>query len=360
MGGHEPELDLADLTPGELVFTQARGATAEPQTLTLRNDDAAPVEITGVAITGVDASAFALTDAPRFPVTLAPHQQATLKVRFTPQLERDAFRAALRITGNEPEHPAVEVSIYGEVGRAAGSHVADDQGWTPLFNGKNLDGWDTWLPSTGKNSDPERVFKAENGMLHILDRPVTGQKQEFGYIASRETFKTYHLRFEYRWGSKRFKPRHADKRDSGLLYHLVGPDKVWPRSIEFQVQEGDTGDFWLLDGVTATTTVTTAATDTPEYQEGGEPFTSEPGSFIRLAKSGTHDTKTGWNRVEVIVTENEVIHIVNGQINNRARNFMQPDPNDPNTLIPLDAGRIAFQAEGAEVFYRNIEIKPLD
>ena len=39
---------------------------------------------------------------------------------------------------------------------------------------------------------------------------------------------------------------------------------------------------------------------------------------------------------------------------------MQPDPNDPNKLIPLNAGRIAFQAEGVEVFYRNIEIKPLD
>ncbi len=327
----------------------------------MRNDDAAPVEITGADITGTDAASFALPDAPQFPITIAPQQQITFKVQFTPQEAQEVFQAALRITGDHAERAAVEVSMYGEAGQEPGEDsAADDEGWTPLFNGRNLDGWYTWLPSTGKNNDPEKVFKAENGMLHILDIPVTGQKQEFGYIARPETFKNYHLRFEYLWGGKRFKPRHADKRDSGLLYHVVGKDKVWPRSIEFQVQEGDTGDFWLLDGVTATTTVTTAATDTPEYQEGGEPYTTKPGSFVRLAKSDPYDTTTGWNQVEVIVTENEAVQIVNGQVNNRARDFTQPDPDDPDKLIPLNAGRIAFQAEGAEVYYRNIEIKPLD
>ena len=64
--------------------------------------------------------------------------------------------------------------------------------------------------------------------------------------------------------------------------------------------------------------------------------------------------------MEVIVTENEAVQIVNGQVNNRARDFTQPDPDDPDKMIPLNAGRIAFQAEGAEVYYRNIEIKPLD
>lgn len=353
------ELDLADLTPGELIFTP-EGTAAQSRELTLRNDDAAPVEISEVNITGADVAAFTLSDAPHFPLTIAPHQQITLAVRFAPQAEQRAFRAALRITGDKPERAAVEVNMYGEAGPPAADPTPDNEGWTPLFNGKNLDGWYTWLPSTGKNDDPKRVFKAENGMLHILDIPVTGQQQEFGYIARPETFKNYHLRFEYKWGSKRFKPRNAMKRDSGLLYHLVGSDKVWPRSIEFQVQEGDTGDFWLLDGVTATTTVTTAATDTPEYQEGGESYTTEPGSFVRLTKSQTYDTRGGWNRVEVIVTENEAIQIVNGQVNNRGRDFMQPDPNDPKQMIPLNAGRIAFQAEGAEVFYRNIEMKSLD
>lgn len=357
--GGVAELDGADLTPGELTFIGARGATVRE--LTLHNDDAAPVKITRAEVLGTDASSFALANAPRFPVVIAPDQKIVMKVRFTPQAEQAAFSAALHITGDKPERSAVEVGLYGETSPGPNDQpVPDNEGWTSLFNGKNLDGWYTWLPSTGKNNDPKRIFKAENGMLHILDIPVTDEKQEFGYVARSESFKNYRLRFEYKWGSKRFKPRNATKRDSGLLYHVVGPDKVWPRSIEFQIQEGDTGDFWLLDGTTTTTTVTSASTDSSEYQEGGEPYTTEPGSFVRLAKSHTYDKKVGWNKVEVIVIENEAVHIVNGKVNNRGTAFMQPDPQNPDHMIPLNEGRILFQAEGAEVFYRNIEIKSLD
>ncbi len=42
--------------------------------------------------------------------------------------------------------------------------------------------------------------------------------------------------------------RHGKARDSGILYDIQGPNKVWPRSIEFQINEGCTGDFWMTDG----------------------------------------------------------------------------------------------------------------
>ena len=51
---------------------------------------------------------------------------------------------------------------------------ANEAGWIPLFNGKNLDGWYTWLPSTGRDNDPNGVFKVEDGVLHILDLPADG------------------------------------------------------------------------------------------------------------------------------------------------------------------------------------------
>jgi hypothetical protein len=355
---NQPEPGLADPTPGQLVFIHTQEAVQE---LTLRNDNDVPIEINEASIIGDDVRAFSLIDTPDFPLILGRHQQINLKVRFEPHLQQDTFQAALRVTGGKPEHAAVEVAMYGEIKPATGvSHAEDDEGWTSLFNGQDLDGWYTWLPSTGKNNDPNGVFKAENGMLHILDVPVTGRKQEFGYIATSETYKNYHLRFEYKWGTKRFKPRDASKRDSGLLYHVVGPDRVWPRSVELQIQEGDTGDFWLLDGTTTTTTVVSAKAGTPKYREDGEPFTTEPGSFVRLAKSHANDKKTDWNYVEVIVTENEATHIVNGHVNNWGQDFRQPDPDGMTRNVPLNEGRILFQAEGAEVFYRNIEIRSLD
>ncbi len=51
--------------------------------------------------------------------------------------------------------------------------------------------------------------------------------------------------------------------------------------------------------------------------------------------------------------------IINGEINNRGTNIRRPDPTNPQRLIPLTKGRILLQAEGAEISYRKIEIKPL-
>ena len=142
VSGGISELDGADLTPGELTFTGAQAAPVRESTL--HNDDAAPVEITSAEVLGTDASSFALADAPQFPVMVAPNQQVTLKVRFTPQAEQKAFRAALHITGDKPGRNAVEVGLYGEPSQGPNDQPAPaDEGWTSLFNGKNLDGWYT-------------------------------------------------------------------------------------------------------------------------------------------------------------------------------------------------------------------------
>jgi len=140
--------------------------------------------------------------------------------------------------------------VSGQTPPSAGS-----DGWVPLLNGKNFDGWYTFLPSTGKNNDPKKVFKMENGMVHILDIPESDEKQEFGYLSSEREFSNCRIRVEFQWGIKRFVPNNENKRDSGLLYFFNGPDKIWPRALEFQIQETDVGDLWLLDGSRITTKV---------------------------------------------------------------------------------------------------------
>jgi len=129
-----------------------------------------------------------------------------------------------------------------------GPSAGSEEGWTTLFNGRNLDGWYTFLPSTGKNEDPKKVFKVEPRMIHILDLPPTTENQEFGYLASNEEYSNCRIRVEFKWGSNRFPPRLEAKRDNGLLYFLVGQDKVWPTCIECQIQETDTGDVFFLGG----------------------------------------------------------------------------------------------------------------
>ncbi len=229
---------------------------------------------------------------------------------------------------------------------SAEAKVGPSAEFVSLFNGQNLDGWYTYTPSQGKNNDFEGVFKPGNGELKILDVPVTAANRDFGYVATNAQYSDYVLKFEYKWGTKKFAPRANDKRDSGLLYHMTGGDKVWPVSVESQVQEGDTGDYFLLGGPRFDTETTSNGRN---YQAGGQLKLDTGG---RVAKSSTQDFLTGWNTVEVIVRGASSTHIVNGVVVNRSFN---------QTLNgqPLTKGRIAFQAEGAEITYRNIQIKQL-
>ena len=89
----------------------------------------------------------------------------------------------------------------------------------------------------------------EQEMLHILGNEMTGEPMEPGYIATNQEFENVHIRVEYKWGVKRFPPRSESKRDNGILYGLVGEDKVWPRMVECQIEEGDVGDYFLVDGI---------------------------------------------------------------------------------------------------------------
>jgi len=227
---------------------------------------------------------------------------------------------------------------------------AEDADFTPLVLGETLY---SYLPSSGRDDDPQRVFKLEDGVLHVLDLPESDQPRDFGYLTTTRDYSNYHVRLRYRWGQKRFAPRALDKRDAGLLYHVVGPDVIWPRSVECQIQEGDTGDIFLVNGTGASTTIDPRFGE-PQYLEGGAPYSQIDG---RIIKGSTVDSLTDWNTVEAIVTGTESAHIVNGVVVARVSGMSQPSADNPDQRVPLDHGRILFQAEGAEVFYDHIEIK---
>jgi hypothetical protein len=206
---------------------------------------------------------------------------------------------------------------------------AQQPGMKPLFNGKDLKGWYTFLKSKGKNNDPEKVFAVENGLLHISGK-------EFGYICTEKVYKNFHLAAEFKWGVKKYPPRDADttKRDNGICYYfpLNEKDFVWPKSIECQVQEGDTGDFWLISGVT--------------IKVNG--IRSQPDSFTRVKKRTDAEMPSGqWNRVEVIANKGKITYIVNDKIVNEGE--------DPS----VSQGKILIQSEGAEIYYRKIELAEL-
>lgn len=199
----------------------------------------------------------------------------------------------------------------------------------PLYNGKNLDGWYSFLTSKGKNNDTEKVFSVENGFLHISGK-------EFGYIATLNEYTNFHLVVEFKWGVKKYPPRDADttKRDNGICYYFPADakDTVWPVSIECQVQEGDVGDIWLIGK-------TTMVVDGKR---------TEPKDYNRVVKKRNAEKPNGeWNTVEIVANKGKITYLVNGVVVNEGE--------DPS----IQKGKILIQSEGAEIFYRKIEIAEL-
>jgi hypothetical protein len=234
------------------------------------------------------------------------------------------------------------------------SGTADAEGFFPLFNGKDLTGFTPFIDGLRAGQDPHAFFKVQGGALHVMDIASTGREQPFGYLSTNAAYGEYHLQFQYRWGTKKFAPRNTDDtpRDAGLLFHVRGQDVVWPQSVEVQVQEGDTGDVWSLGSeptsVTATVDDTTASP--VQYSEDGSRTTV---SGNRVKKSRTVDSLTDWNTVDVFAQGDTAVVVVNGTVVNRVTDIDDADGN------PLTSGRIALQAEGAELWYRNLRIKPL-
>jgi Domain of Unknown Function (DUF1080). len=97
-----------------------------------------------------------------------------------------------------------------------------------LFNGKNLDGWYTWLREN-RYDDPQKVFSVEDGMIKISG-------EEWGGLVTKNAYRDYHLIVEWKWGGPAHGERKDKARDSGILVHSVGADgaysKTWLESIE--------------------------------------------------------------------------------------------------------------------------------
>jgi hypothetical protein len=239
-------------------------------------------------------------------------------------------------------HRILVVAVFA-VGLAAGTDASLAGAAAPgkaikLFNGKNLDGFYTYLRSKGKNQDPDKVFQVHDGMIHVSG-------SDFGYIATEAEYENYRLTVEFKWGEKTNAPREGKARDSGVLYHFVGPDKIFPKSIEFQMIEGGTGDIIVVDG--ASLTVKGVTRNEGRFDRFGKgPWQDVAG--YRDPKSEVEKPHGEWNRLELIADGDTVKYFVNGKLVNEG------------TGANPHRGKILFQSEGAEVFFRRIELEPIE
>jgi hypothetical protein len=188
-----------------------------------------------------------------------------------------------------------------------------------LFNGKDLDGWTAFVPDlAAKQQDQASVWSVEDRVLVCKGNPV-------GYIRTKDKYTNFVLRLQWR-----FSPVTKQAGNSGVLVRMVGEDKVWPKSVEAQLQSGNAGDFWNI---------------------GDFVMTADPARTSGRNTKKTHGAERPvgeWNEYEIVVNKGDVILRVNGEELNRA------------TAVEEVAGYICLQSEGAEIHFREIRLAPLD
>lgn len=252
--------------------------------------------------------------------------------------------------------------------------------WTSLLD-KNLSKWRIYQSFRHKLGYKGQAPKDENGNLI---KPVgydINEENEFstidangelilkiggpiyGCIFTKQEFGNYDLKLKMKWGDKKWVPRMDEVKDSGVLYHSIGECGVeywrtWMLSQEFQVAEGGMGDYW---------TQASSMSDIKARKEGKDYFFDNNGPLTAFGNGTGHggfchagadvEKKGDWNDIELITYGDKAIRIVNGQVVMALSNSRYMVGNETK---PLVKGRIQLQCEAAEVFYKDIKIKPIN
>lgn len=289
---------------------------------------------------------------------------------------RDFGRLALGVVGAATLAPA----------DADAQDRSSEAGWTSLWNGRDLDGWTTWLDRPQPTSDVPGLTKDASGRytspigtgrdpldIFTVAPDVDGAAairisgEVFGELRTTRAFTNYHLTLQFKWGEKKWPPRAGANtpRDSGLLYHVHAEPgaegRTWARSIEVQIQERDVGDLYAIGSVIAVKARRRPGAQPAifDYDPSGDwtYFSQSQGQSGRCAKQPDNENPTGqWNTVELICFGADSIHIVNGKVVMRLHG---PTRIDTALPAPVTSGPIILQSEGAEVFYRDIRFRPI-
>lgn len=201
-----------------------------------------------------------------------------------------------------------------------------------LFNGKDLTGWHADIPAADKDPNLSPSFIVRDGMLVSLGKPL-------GHLITDKVYSDYKLEVQYRF------PK--DKGNCGVLVHASTPRalyKMFPKSIEVQMQTGQAGDFWCIEENIEVPDMEKRRPKKENQAYGGGP------NDARNVKNLTDNSEKPlgeWNTMVIECKGDGVKVWVNGDLVN------------DGSKCTASKGQIALQAEGAEVEFRKVELTPL-
>jgi hypothetical protein len=199
-----------------------------------------------------------------------------------------------------------------------------------LFNGKDLGGWYMDVPELEKDSSLRRPFIVREGMLVSLGTPL-------GHLITEKEFKNYRLEVEYRFP--------GEPGNCGVLVHASSPRflyDMFPKSIEVQMMHENAGDFWVIGE-----DIKVADMEARRGPKENWGVTEGKGRRILNLTDGSEKPLGEWNHIVIVCQGDEIKVWVNGDLVNHGFG------------ATVTKGKIAIQAEGAEVEFRKLELTKL-
>jgi len=186
------------------------------------------------------------------------------------------------------------------------------------------------VPAMDDNPDARNPFLVRDGFLVTLGRPG-------GHLITDEVFRDYRLEVEYRFPGQ---PGNA-----GVLVHASTPRALYdmfPASIEVQMMHENAGDFWsIIEDI--------QVPDMEARRGPRESWGTTEGTERRTLNltDGSENPLGEWNRMVIEALGDQIKVWVNGDLVNHGFG------------ATADHGRIALQAEGSEVEFRQVRLTPI-
>jgi hypothetical protein len=220
---------------------------------------------------------------------------------------------------NRTFRAAVALALTCAFACGAAVAAAEDDGFKPLFNGKDLTGWDN-----GRGGAPGAGWVVEDGALTLSGKGG-------GYVWTKERFSDFVLDLEVK-----------TKGNSGVFFRTDNPGDPVQTGIEMQVERSGR----------------------PGQKHGFGAL------YDLLAPSKEVGRPDEWNRVVLTAVDNKITIEINGEqvIDMDLNQWTEPNKNPDGSKNKFRTalkdfnrdGHIGLQDHGAWVAYRNVRVKVLD
>lgn len=199
-----------------------------------------------------------------------------------------------------------------------------------LFDGQTLSGWYIDVPAMDNTDTVSSPFIVRDGMLVSLGTPQ-------GHLITNSSFKNYRLEVEYKFV--------GEPGNCGVLVHASTPRALYdmfPKSLEVQMMHENAGDFWcIVENI-----------EVPEMEKRRGPkeewgITEGKKRRIINLTDGSEKELGQWNKMVIECLDDQIKVWVNSELVNHGFN------------CTVQSGKIAVQAEGAEVAFKSLVLTPI-